>query len=163
MHAQALTAWIAIVGLITAIVGLITGVLGSVLGILNYLRDNGTLKVDLAMKVLRSEHPGKVWGRVTAANMGRRPVFLEAVELMLDNGGMYAFLGDSRPTRMEEGGPSFSAYFDPLQIQERGRIVCAFARDNLGRRYYSPMSLRDHVLLRLGAFERPTKTSSPEH
>ncbi len=141
---------------VVAQIGAFTGAAALVLGIMNYWRDRGSLKVELAENVIITGMPAypqhRRWGVVYVANRGRRPIWFSSVSLILSTGEQ-AFLFDSRPAKLDEGSEPARAVFDKSDLDERGfRILCARATDSLGRKRYSRMSLfnRMHVtVLRL--------------
>jgi hypothetical protein len=73
-----------------ALIGALSGVSGLVLGIVNYLRDRFklviTLKWDMAVTDNARYDTSKKWGIVSAANVGRRPVYIRVANLELPKG-----------------------------------------------------------------------------
>ena len=143
---------------VTAAVGAITGVIGTSLGLRAYIRDTAKFRVDLAESVMVVNHPeldsGKPWGRITIVNTGRRPLFLQVAELVLSNGN-FILPARQSPQVLEEGCEPVHVYFDRERLAHNGfEILCAFAQDGSGRRYYSRMSLRNRVRLLRQKFRR---------
>src|SRR5437867_336059 len=98
---------------ITATLGAVFGTSGLVLGILNYLRDRPKVKVLLQwnMLVLPSDRECAL---VTVTNVGRRPVFISHVCLVMPKhyGGNVLLLRDSIEGRkLSEGDPPANFMF----------------------------------------------------
>lgn len=64
---------------ITALIGAFTGIAALVLSITNYLRDNPKVTVTLLWDMSITDNPrydrNKLWGVVSVANVGRRPIY----------------------------------------------------------------------------------------
>ncbi len=151
-----MTRVVAEIGAFTGIGGLLVGIVGLVLGLANLVRDKGALRVELSEAAIPynlPEYPSNIdWGLVNVSNSGRRPIYLEAVDLILNTGGK-ALLFSSQSKQLTEGGEPSHTMFDIGNVRKQGyRIVCARARDARGRSYYSRMSFANKIrfaLLRL--------------
>jgi hypothetical protein len=139
---------VAEIGAFTGIGGLLVGVVGLILSLANRVRDSGALRVELseaAIPINLPQYPSNIdWGLVNVSNSGRRPLFLVAVDLIL-NSGETALLFASKSKQLTEGGEPSHTMFDIGDLRRRGQIVCARARDSRGKSYYSRMKLTKRV------------------
>jgi hypothetical protein len=81
---------------ITALTGTVVGVVALVLSVVNYLRDTPKVKVTLLWDMSVTDQPRydtrKLWGLVTVANVGRRPVYIRVANLKLPKGYKHSHL-----------------------------------------------------------------------
>lgn len=135
---------------VTAAIGAATGIIGTALGARAYRRDRAFFRVRLGRHVAVVNHPdlssSKRWGTITVLNAGRRPLFLQQVQLCLD-GDEHAYPPvQPRPQTLEEGGEPVTAFFDIEGLTNDGYTVLrALAKDGRGICYYSPLRLRDRL------------------
>lgn len=133
---------------ITAFVGALIGVAAFVLSITNYLRDNPKIKVTLLWDMSVTDNPrydrSKLWGLVTVANVGRRPIFVRVANLQLPKGykNSHLVLNEGiAGKRLAEGDApaSFTVSQDGLQEYAKDwRKIRAAIYDSAGREYLSP-------------------------
>ena len=133
---------------ITALTGALVGVTALVLSVINYLRDSPKVRVTLLwdMRVTDSRRydTTKLWGMVTVANVGRRPIYIRVANLKLPKGYKHSHLVLSEGItgqRLAEGDPPaiFTVKQDGLdQYAKDWRKIRAAVYDTAGREYLSP-------------------------
>lgn len=75
---------------IAALLGIVFGSIGMVLGLVNYFRDKPKVRVELRwnwrpMKGSQYD-PKRLYGMITAVNVGRRPIFISHASIRLPKG-----------------------------------------------------------------------------
>jgi hypothetical protein len=127
--------------------GVVLGTLGSALGVLNYLRDRARVTVTLSWDMTVTNNPtydpGKPWGLVRVANVGRRPVYVSHASLRLPPGSKHRvlLLSDSvAGEKLAEGDPP-KAYVvnqsDLGQYTQEWKKVYVEISDSTGRSWRS--------------------------
>lgn len=133
---------------VTAFVGAFTGIAALVLSITNYLRDNPKVTVTLLWDMSVTDNPrydrNKLWGMVSVANVGRRPIYVRIANLKLPKGHRNSHLVLSEGIegkRLAEGdAPAiFMVNQDGMQEYAKDwRKIRAAIYDSAGRTYQSP-------------------------
>jgi hypothetical protein len=144
---SAMTLHIGVVS-VTALVGAITGTAALVLSIKNYLRDNPRIKVMLRWDMSITDNPrydrSKLWGLVSVANVGRRPIHVRIAHLKLAKGYKYSHLviseGIAGKSLPEGDAPAiFMISQEGMQEYAKDwRKIRAAIYDSAGREYLSP-------------------------
>lgn len=137
---------------VTAIVALATAIASLVLGVLNHTRDRARVKVQLQWDMSVTEGPGgldpeKDWGFVNVVNVGRRPVYITSVYLVLPKSCRprnllltSSLFGPFSPKRLEEGDPTACIPTEQEGMEEHAgywKKIRAVALDSTGRKYRS--------------------------
>lgn len=133
---------------VTALVGAVIGTAGFVLGIVNYLRDRPEVRVTLDWDMAVTDNPrydpNKRWCVVTAANVGRRPIYISRASLKLPKGYdrryllIYAGLVGQR---LAEGDPPASYVVGQDGLEQYGKDwpkIRAVVFDTAAKEYRSP-------------------------
>jgi hypothetical protein len=133
---------------ITALTGAFTGIAALVLSITNYLRDNPRVRVTLLWDMSITENPrydrNKLWGLVSVANVGRRPIYVKIANLKLPKGNKNSHLilneGIAGKSLAEGDAPAvFIASQDGMREYAKDwRKIRAAVYDSAGREYLSP-------------------------
>jgi hypothetical protein len=133
--------------LTASILGITFGAVGLAVSILNYLRDRARVNVllewDLSVTPNPKYDPGKKWGSITVANVGRRPVFVTKVALMMPKGAepRFMLIMDSMPgRRLSEGDQpqvSMVSQDDMRKVARYWNRIRAVAYDSAGKEYRS--------------------------
>lgn len=133
---------------IVAICGAVFGFAALLLNLSSYLRDRSRLKVTLEWDQRISGDtngdvkydPNGLYGIVRVTNIGRRPVFLAEVALVLPS-RQEPILGQTfRPPKLSEGDPPAIYMVDPtltMGQEMNWKRIRAFAKDSTGREYKS--------------------------
>jgi hypothetical protein len=127
---------------VAAIIGMVLGTAGFVTSVLSYFRDRPVVKVTLKWN-MQQAGTEKVSGVVRVTNLGRRPVFIGAVALLVPKGfkDSHLLLMESIPgKKLSEGdGPAgYLVNYDGLEkYAEKWRDVRGSAEDSAGRTYVS--------------------------
>lgn len=124
--------------------GIITGSSGLVLGILNYLRDNPEVAVSLqwAMQYFgeSASDKGKLFGEIRVTNIGRRPIFVSHVTIMIPD-THELFISDSiNGEKLSEGDPPkiYPVNQEGLEkYHEVWNYMYVIVRDSAGKKYLS--------------------------
>ncbi len=128
--------------------GAFTGIVALVLSNTIYLRDSPKIKVTLLWDMSITDNPrydrNKLWGLVTVANVGRRPIYVRVAHLQLPKGYNHSHLVLSEGIagkRLAEGDApaSFTVSQEGLQEYAKDwRKVRAAIYDSAGKEYRSP-------------------------
>ncbi|MGB7060994.1 MAG: hypothetical protein WBF13_01410 [Candidatus Zixiibacteriota bacterium] len=141
---------------IATILGILLATAGFTLGIINHRRDRAKVTInvlwDMTMADNRVYDPGKKWGVITVANVGRRPIYLSHASLRVPRGyGVdYLVLADSvAGKKLSEGDPPLTFPVDQTQLEKYAkdwRKIRAEIIDSTRRKWRS---------------ERPEKKNKP--
>jgi len=132
---------------IAAFCGLVFGLTGFILGILNYLRDRARVTVNVVWDMTFTNNPvydpKKIWGIITVANVGRRPIYLSHASLRIPKGYGIAhlLLTDSvTGKKVAEGDPPLQFPIDQTDLAKYAknwRNIHAEIVDSTGRMWKS--------------------------
>jgi hypothetical protein len=101
------------------------------------------LEWDLSVTPNPKYDPGKKWGSITVANVGKRPVFVTKVALMMPKGAepRFMLIMDSMPgRRLSEGDQpqvSMVSQDDMRKVARYWNRIRAVAYDSAGKEYRS--------------------------
>ena len=135
---------------LASIFAIIFGTVGMVLGYLSYFRDRAKITVTLQWDMNVSDNPkydsNKNWGLVTVTNIGRRPIFISKVALVLPKGirllkkyvWVELLLDSVKGTKLLEGDPPYLNIFDQAGLEEYSKTwtkINAEVMDSAGKIY----------------------------
>lgn len=127
--------------------GIILATIGFVLGVLNYLRDRAQIEVTLTWDLNVTDNPlydsTKTWAIVSAANVGRRSIFVSHAALVLPKGYRHTHLvlvEGLKGQKLDEGSPPFKSIVEQTSLEQfkhNWQKIRAMVEDASGRKWYS--------------------------